>query len=118
MFFSDSSQMMLKLGRNIRWVETLLKIKNFDGIISNWKVCHNRHFDASITEKVQSLHCFFVFGWIKLKFGVRGNFGFLISNLNSKTQYQFEILRKMPLFFSSIMILAQHSLMNWLPWQQ
>ena len=37
---------------------------------------------------------FFVFGWIKLKFGVRGNFTLLISNLNAKTQYQFEILRK------------------------
>ena len=31
----------------------------------------------------------FFFGWIKLKFGVRGNFRLLISNLNSKTQYQF-----------------------------
>ena len=34
------------------------------------------------------------FGCIKLKFGVSGNFGLLISDLNSKTQYQFEILRK------------------------
>ena len=31
---------------------------------------------------------------VKLKFGVSGNFGLLISNLNSKTRYQFEILRK------------------------
>ena len=29
------------------------------------------------------------FGWIRLKFGVSGNSGLLISNLNSKTQYQF-----------------------------
>ena len=42
---------------------------------------------------MESLHCFFVFGWIKLKFCVRGNFRLLISNLNSKTQYQLEILR-------------------------
>ena len=35
-----------------------------------------------------------VFGWIKLKFGVRANFSLLISNLNSKMQYKFEILRK------------------------
>ena len=33
---------------------------------------------------MESFHCFFVFGWIKLKFGVRGNFRLLISNLNSK----------------------------------
>ena len=45
------------------------------------------------TEEVESLHCFFAFGWIKLTFGVRGNFRFLISNLNSETQYQFEILK-------------------------
>ena len=28
------------------------------------------------------------FGWIKLKFGVRGNSGLLISNLNSKLSYE------------------------------
>ena len=39
-----------------------------------------------------------VFEWIKLKLGVRGNFGVLISNLNSKMQYQFEILRKCHFF--------------------
>ena len=44
------------------------------------------------TQEGESLHGFFVFGWIKLKFGVSGNFGLLISNLNSKTQYQFKIL--------------------------
>ena len=67
---------------------------------------------------MESLHCFFVFGWIKLKFGVRGNFRLLISNLSSETQYQFEILRKC--HFSSLRswFLAQHSLMNWFPWQQ
>ena len=54
----------------------------------------------------------------KLKFGVRGNFRLLISNLNSKMQYQFEIVRKC--HFSSLKswCLAQHSLMNRLPWQQ
>ena len=31
---------------------------------------------------VYIFHCFFVFGRIKLKFGVRGNFALLISNLN------------------------------------
>ena len=49
---------------------------------------------------------FFVFEWIELKFCVRGNFGLLISNLNSKTQYQFEILRQMPLFFFLITIFS------------
>ena len=58
------------------------------------------------TNKVESLHCFFVFEWTELKFGVRGNFGLLTSNFNSKTQHQFEILRKMPLVFFSIMILV------------
>ena len=47
-----------------------------------------------ITNKEESLHCFFVSGWIKLKFGVRGNLRILISNLNSKRQYRLEILRK------------------------
>ena len=58
------------------------------------------------------------FGWIKLKFGVRSNFTLLISNLNSETQYHFEIVRKC--HFSSLRswFLAQHYLMNWLPWQQ
>ena len=42
-----------------------------------------------IIYEVESLYCFFVFGWIKLKFAVRGNFTLLISNLNSKVQYQF-----------------------------
>ena len=36
--FSDSSQMMLKLGRNMRWVEILLNLKKFDEVISNSKV--------------------------------------------------------------------------------
>ena len=37
-FFSDSSQMMLKLGRNIGWVEILLNLNKFDNFISNSKV--------------------------------------------------------------------------------
>ena len=40
----------------------------------------------------------FVFGWIKLKFGARGNFRLLISNLHSKMQYQFAMLRKCHFF--------------------
>ena len=65
-----------------------------------------KYFDVATTEKVENLHWFFVFGRIKLKFAVRGNFRLLISNLNSKTQYQFEILRTMPLSLSSIMIFS------------
>ena len=67
---------------------------------------------------MESLHCFFVFGWIKLKFVARGNFRLLISNLNLKRHYQFKILRKC--HFSSLRswFLAQHCLMNWLPWKQ
>ena len=77
------------MGRN------LVKLKKIDDATSNSKVCrHNRHFDVATAKEVESLHCFFVFGWIKLKFGVRGNFGFLISSLSSKMQYRFEILRK------------------------
>ena len=101
------------MGRN------LVKLKKFDGVISNAKVGrHNGHSDVATTKKVESLHCFVVSRWIKLKFGIKGNFGLLISDINSKRQYQFDILRKMSLFFSSIMILAQHSHKNWLPWQQ
>ena len=97
----------------MQWVETLWNFKNFDDVISNSKECHNRHFDVAATQEVKSLHCFFLFGWIKLKFGVRVNFRLLISNLNSKTQYRFEILRKC--HFSSLRswFLAQHSLLNW-----
>ena len=59
--FCDLSQMMLKHGRNIRWVEILRNLENFDDFISNPKVCrHNRHFDVVTTKEVQSLHCFFV----------------------------------------------------------
>ena len=77
------------MGRN------LVKFKKeIDDVISNSKVwSHNRHFDVLTTRKVESLHRFFVFGWIKLKFSVRGKFRLPISNLNSKTQYQFEIVR-------------------------
>ena len=68
---------------------------------------------------MKSLHCFFVFGWIKLKFGVRGKLVWASDfkskseliwasdfKSKSKMQYQFEILRKMPLLFSSIMIFS------------
>ena len=56
---------------------------------------HNHHFHVRATKEVESLHCFFVFEWIKLKFGVWSNFSvrLLISNLDSKAQYQFKILK-------------------------
>ena len=78
------------MGRN------LVKFKNKnDGVNSDSNVRrHNRHFDVVTTKTVESVHCFFVFGWIKLTFGLRGNVRLLISNLNSKTQYQFEIFKK------------------------
>ena len=80
--------MMLKFGRNIGWVEILWNFKNFDDVISNSKVWpHNRHFDVATTQELK-------LNWIKLTFGVRGNFMLLISNLNSNMQYQFEILTK------------------------
>ena len=76
--------MMLKLGRNMRWVEILWNLKNFEDVISNSKVWRqNRHFDVMTTNKVEILHCFFVFEWIKLKFGVGENFGLLISQKRS-----------------------------------
>ena len=61
---------------------------------------------------------FLCFWMGQLKFGVRGNFRLLISSLNSKTEYLFAILWKC--HFSSLKswFLAQHSFMNWLPWQQ
>ena len=74
---------MLKLGKN-----NLMKFLKIDYVIFNSKIWrHNRHFDVVTTQEGESLHGFFVFGWIKLNFGVSGNFGLLISNLNSKTQY-------------------------------
>ena len=46
------------------------------------------HYDVIIIilmlrqlKKMEGLHYFFVFGSIKVKFGVKGNFGLLISNL-------------------------------------
>ena len=114
-FKSDDAKIWLEymMGRYLE------KLKKNDDVISDsniWR--HNHHFDVMTTREVESPYCFFVFVWIKLEFGVRGNFRFLISNLNSKTQYQFEILRKC--HFSSLRswFLAQRSLMNWLPWQQ
>ena len=60
---------------------------------------------SRLLKKGESRHCFFIFGWIKLKCGVRGNCGFLISNLHSKTQYRFKILRKMPLLLPSFIVI-------------
>ena len=75
--------MILKPCRNTRWVEIWSNLKNFDVVISNLKVCrHNCHFDVATTNQVESLHCFFIFGWIKLQFGVKGNLRLLITNLN------------------------------------
>ena len=65
------------MGRN------LVKLKN---------MTLNRHFDVPTKKEVESLHCFFVFEWINLKFGARGNFRLLTLNINSRTQYKFEIL--------------------------
>ena len=76
-----------------------MKFKKIDDVISNSQVWrHNRHFDVVTTVETESLNCFFVFGWIKLNFGVRGKFRLLISNFNSKTQCQFAILRKCHFF--------------------
>ena len=56
------------MGRNLfKFVKTLMTSLSFQ--------CYD----------VKGLCCFFVFLWIKLKFGVGGNFGPLISNLRSKT---------------------------------
>ena len=54
--------------------------------------------------------CFF---FIKPRFRARGNSVLLISNRSSKTQHQQRSLRKITLFFSSIMLfLAKHSLIK------
>ena len=59
---------------------------------------------------MESLNCFFlVFGWIKLKVGVWGNFRLLILNVNLEMHYQFEILRKCHFSSSRSWFLAQHS---------
>ena len=101
------------MGRN------LVKFKKIDDVIFNLKVWrHHCHFNVSTTKKVGSLHCFLVFEWIKLKFSVRGYFWLLISNLSSKTQYWFKVLKKFHLSSLRSWFLAQQSLMNWLPWQQ
>ena len=88
--FSDLSQTLLKFGRNIRWVDILFNKK----MMMSSLICDNHQFDVMTTREVESPYFFFIFGWIKLEFGVRGDFRLLISNLNSKRQYQFEILRK------------------------
>ena len=67
---------------------------------------------------MESIHCFFVFGWIKINFSVRDKFKLLISNINSQKHYQFAILRKCHFSSSRSLFLSQHSLMNWLQWQE
>ena len=48
--FSESGQMMLKLGGNMRWVEIFWILKKIDDVISNSKVwSYNRHFDVATT---------------------------------------------------------------------
>ena len=55
----------------------LEKFENLYDVISNSKVWrHNCHFEVATTTEVESLHCFFVSGWIKLKFGVGVILGF------------------------------------------
>ena len=54
------------------------------------------------TKEVENLHCFFAFKWIELKFSVRLNFRFMISNLNSKAVL-LRNFKKMTVFFSKIM---------------
>ena len=63
------------------------------------------HFEVSLQVK-SGESSLFLFEWIKLKFDVRGNLGLLISSFNSKMQYQYKILRKMPLLFFSILIFS------------
>ena len=48
-------------------------IQKYDVIIVNLLSCHLKNRKDSL---------FLCFEWIKLKFGVRGNFGLLISSLN------------------------------------
>ena len=79
------------MGRNL--------VKFLKELMASYLICN--HFDVAAT-----FFCFFVFRWMELKFGVKGNSGFLISNLISKVQYYFKIVRKMALFFSSIMIFS------------
>ena len=75
--------------------------------------CHFFYFNEFDNLGSGKSSLFFVSGWIKLKFCVKSNFWLLISNRNSKTQYQFEILRKCHLSSIRSWFLAQHSLMNW-----
>ena len=85
-----------------------MKFKKINDVTCNSKVRrHDCHSDVATINKVENRHCLFVFGWIKLKFGVRGHFRLLVSNINSKTQYQFEILRKY--HFSSWFLNGTHS---------
>ena len=70
------------------------------------------------SQKVEGSCSSFVFLWIKLNIGVGGNFGPLISNLSSKTSYEYKFLGKKQ--FSSLQscFLARYSLIDWLPSQQ
>ena len=113
-YWAISSQMMVKLARNIRWVEIFWNFEIIDEVIFKTIVWRNNHqFDV-----LWQLKKWKVFVVSFLFDGLRGNFGLLTWNLCSKTQYQHKILRKVPVFSSEIMIFSQCSLMNWLPWQQ
>ena len=76
--------------------------KFFDDIIFISMLWRHHRFDVSQHQpkKVEDLCCCIVLQWLKLKFGVRGNYGLLISNPSSKMQYQHKIARKRRFFLS------------------
>ena len=79
----------------------LVKLKKNDDVISNSNVRrHNHHFYVMTTREVESPYCFFVFGWIKLEFGLRDNFRSSDFKSELKNAVSVQNLKKMPLFFS------------------
>ena len=118
-YWAISSQMMVKLGSNMRSVEIFRNFRIFYDVIFHsilWR--HNRHFYVSRQVEREKSSLFLCFSMDQAKIWCKGNFGLLFWNLSSKMQYRLKILRKC--HFSSLwpLFLAQHPLINWLPWQQ
>ena len=55
------------MGRNLVKLTEKKMIVSF--LIQKYDVLY-RHFDVATTNKVESLHCFFGFRWIKLKYAL------------------------------------------------
>ena len=82
-----------------------LKVIKTDDVIVIWILWRHHHFYSSKHLKTSNFSNFY---WIKLKFGLRVNFGTLISNFNSNENDEKGII---------LLILIKYILNRWSSWQ-